>query len=363
MRLSDNQKVFFELLRAGLWETDVQLAPYGEVSFTVILALAQEQSVVGIVSAGLEHVTDIKIPQAVILQFVGQTLQIELRNKEMNSFLPEFMERLKSTWVKALLVKGPGVAQCYERPLWRACGDLDLLLDFENYEKAKALMAPIADKVEEENKRTLHQALKVKGFDVELHGKMPFLLSKRVDYIIDETLTDSLSNGGVTTLSAEGKDVFLPNVDNHLFLVFTHFLHHFFIEGVGLRQIQDWCRMLWTYKDSLDLILLEKRIKSSGLMSEWRTFAAFAVSYLGMPREAMPFYQAGYEGRARKVLSLVIKSGNFGQNKDLSYRVKYKGATYKLVSFWRRLCDFTAFATIFPADAPRFFLTYLSEKI
>lgn len=80
-------KAFLKLLQAGFWEKDVELREYGFMDFAEIMRLAEEQSVVGIVTAGLEHVKDIKVPQEWTLQFIGTTLQIELRNKEMNAFV------------------------------------------------------------------------------------------------------------------------------------------------------------------------------------------------------------------------------------------------------------------------------------
>lgn len=68
---SNNQQVFFALVRAGLWEKDVQLLPYGEVDYAEVMRLAQEQVVVGLVAAGLEHVTDMRVPQVWALQFAG----------------------------------------------------------------------------------------------------------------------------------------------------------------------------------------------------------------------------------------------------------------------------------------------------
>lgn len=54
---SNNQQVFFALVRAGLWEKDVQLLPYGEVDYAEVMRLAQEQVVVGLV-AGVIHQVD-----------------------------------------------------------------------------------------------------------------------------------------------------------------------------------------------------------------------------------------------------------------------------------------------------------------
>ena len=77
MRLSEmlikdnNTRVFFALVRAGLWEKEVQLLPYGDVDFAEVLELAEEQSVVGLVAAGIEHIADVKPQKKDVLQFIG----------------------------------------------------------------------------------------------------------------------------------------------------------------------------------------------------------------------------------------------------------------------------------------------------
>ena len=80
MKLDSNQKVFLSLVRAGLWEQDVQLLQFGKINFKEIYRRAQTQSVVGLVAAGIEHITDIKAPQFFALQIVGDTIHIEQQN-------------------------------------------------------------------------------------------------------------------------------------------------------------------------------------------------------------------------------------------------------------------------------------------
>ena len=77
-------RAFLALVRAGLWEKKVQLLSYGEVDFDTVFQLAQEQSVVGLVAAGLEKVTDVKVPQTQALTIAGEVLQLEQRNRAMN---------------------------------------------------------------------------------------------------------------------------------------------------------------------------------------------------------------------------------------------------------------------------------------
>ena len=130
-RMDNNIKALFALVRSGLWETEAHLLPYGNVDYLRILELAERQGVVGLVAAGIEHVSDVKVPQSCVLQFIGSTLQIEQRNTLMNKFIEEVVENMRNAGIYTILVKGQGIAQCYERPLWRPSGDVDLFAAYE----------------------------------------------------------------------------------------------------------------------------------------------------------------------------------------------------------------------------------------
>ena len=353
MQWSSNQQAFFALLKAGLWETEVRLTSYGEIKCAFLLTIAQEQSVVGLVSAGLERVTDTKVSKEWALQFAGQTLQLEQRNKAMNAFVASLIEQLRKEDIYAILVKGQGIAQCYERPLWRACGDVDLFLSEDNYNKALQILSLLATSIEEENTYYRHLAMTIDGWSVELHGTLRSGLWKRLDKEIDQVQNDVFSGGRVRSWMDGQTQVFLPAADEDVVFVFSHILQHFYKEGIGLRQICDWCRLLWTYKDLLNHGSLESRIRKMGVMTEWKAFAALAVDYLGMPIEAMPFYSDDmkWKRKAARVMEFVLETGNFGHNRDYSYQKKYPYIIYKAISFWKHLKDGSFFFSIFPLDS------------
>jgi len=360
----NNTKAFLALVSAGLWENEVQLSPYGELDFNEICRLAQEQVLVGLLAAGLEHVVDAKAPQQLALTIAGEVLQLEQRNRAMNAFVAELIEKLRSADIYTLLVKGQGIAQCYERPLWRASGDVDLYLSKDNYEKAKVFLIPLAQHIEAEDKNKLHLGMIIDGWIVELHGTMHTYISGRINKVNDQVHQDIFFNGNVRSWNNNGVQVFLPSANNDAIIVFNHFINHFYGEGVGLRQICDWCRLLWTYKESLNYGLLKSRIRKAGILTEWKAFAAFAVDYLGMPEEAMPFYEdkLSWHRKAEKICKLVIETGNFGQNNDDSYRSKYSGLTRNLITTWKRFKEFARIAMIFPWNAPKFYVTYLINR-
>ena len=125
-------------------EKEVQLVPYGDIDFAAVQKLAEEQGILGLVAAGIEHIVDTKPQKKDVLQFIGRTVQMEQRNQEMNHFIGTLVEKMRDAGIFALLVKGQGVAQCYERPLWRSSGDVDFLYIGLDWQRADAFFSPIS---------------------------------------------------------------------------------------------------------------------------------------------------------------------------------------------------------------------------
>lgn len=378
MRKDNTIEAFFALVRAGLFPVHgegfkVNDSLFRNVEWEKIYQLAQEQSVLGLVLAGLEQYKNINVNfdvnQKLLLQWIGEVQLIEQRNKAMNQFIAELVLAMRKTGIYTLLVKGQGVAQCYEKTLWRACGDVDLFLSDDNYEKAKEFLVPRASSVEQEGIYGKHLGMVIEGWSVELHGRLRCGFSGRADKVLDEIQNDTFYGGSVSSWNNDGVQVFKLSKENEVFYVFAHFMGHFYKGGIGLRQICDWCRLLYTYKDSLDYGLLESRIRKAGLMSEWNAFGAMAIEYLGLPIEAMPLLnlnvtqklqiaqknRLNLNKKAERIMKFILEVGNFGHNRDMSF---YREGSYlgqKVKSFSRRMGDLWNHLRIFPMDTLRFF--------
>ena len=364
MNTNKNQEVFFELVNAGLWGKEIQLSKYGEIDFEKVYRLAQEQSVVGLLVAGLEHVTDVKIPQTLALTIAGEVLQLEQRNRAMNQFVARLVADMRKAGICTLLVKGQVVAQCYEKPLWRACGDVDFILSDENYEKSKKFLIPLASEVETEYVGAKHLGMTIDGWVVELHGSLRVGLPNRIIRELDEIYTDTFNNGSVRSWNNNCTQIFRLSNENDIVYVFVHFFNHFYKEGVGLRQICDWCRLMWTYRNEIDVKKIEERIKRMGLVSEWKAFYALASKYLGMPdlvqSSWLMVHDSKYDKKADRIMEFVLKAGNMGYNRGSWLMVHYSwlGRQYvvrKAFSMFRRIGDLINHARIFPLDSLRFF--------
>ena len=203
-------------------------------------------------------------------------------------------------------------------------------------------------------------------WSVEIHADQQCSLGYKVNKVMHEIHRDLFYGGEVRSRIIGNLRVFLPSPGNDAIIVFVHFLNHFFKGGVGLRQICDWCRLLWTYRNEIDNRLLESRIRRMGILSEWRAFAAFAVDYLDMPVFAMPLYDSGkrWKSKAHMICSYIMKVGNFGRNRDSSFYGKYPRLVRKTVSFGRIIGDVLHHMKIFPIDSLLFlpYITYIGIK-
>lgn len=363
--MTNTTSAFYALLRAGLWEHDTSLSSFAPVDFKALFALAKEQNLVGLFAAGIEHVTDTELSYDDKRPFIDVTIATERRNTAMCHLVSTLVGKMQQAGIYTILVKGQGVAQYHERPLWRASSDVDFFFDEENYRKAMAFLSPHATRVFPEEEELLHKAMCFGPWVVELHGLMPTLLSNRINRVVYNMQQEMFRCRSVRLWNHEGVDIPLPKPDDDIILVFTHFLKHFFVGGVGLRQLLDWCRILWRCRDVIDLQLLQSRLSRMGVLSEWRALASFAVLYLGMPQEAMPFYRPSARQRrlALRISRILLNRGDLGQNNEVDRIRRSKQPGGSLVTLLHRLREFLQIFFIFPLDTPRFFINYMSIKL
>lgn len=353
---------FFALIRAGLWEdvgANLDLNLSGKIDWEKVYQLAEEQSVVGLVLAGIEQFkkanVKLALNQELLLQLIGEVQMIEQTNKSMNEFLEKLMKKFKCEGIDAVVVKGQGVAQCYEKPLWRASGDIDLLLDDISFFKAQRYLSKIASDSEGELKEEKHHEFEIGQWIVELHGNMPTHFSKRTDKLLEKIQKDAFRDGYFRTWRCNETDIKLLGIDADILFVFTHILKHFFRGGIGIRQICDWSRLIWKNRGKIDKPLLEQRLKQMGLMTEWKAFAALAVNVLGFPSKDMPFYSISskWSQRSSKIINFILRTGNFGHNRNTAYYNKYPYLVTKFISFYWRFADNLRYVLIFPLDSIR----------
>lgn len=370
------EEQFLWLLRAGLWgkeETEFPTIAPCYIDWPSLLSLAKRQTTLLLVQDGLEILLNgqkarneerVVIPPRALLKI--QNLRMQTRNvhNDLNQIILEIDDLLRSAGIFPLLLKGESMAAIYPRPESRNCGDIDLFVLPEDYKQAAALLASRFEGVTKKTEK--HGSFRRGHYNIELHFRTLVLQRPWLRRSYDEYSQSVLSQPGdlLELPFADGKVLVPPIIYNAVFLL-GHIYHHFIEGGIGLRQVCDWTLYVNLYMSDFDKEELARRLTRSGLMDAWRVFGCLAVRYLGLSPEKMPFYDQREQGRAQRVLSIILCEGNFGRygrgnlagKKDDSYSRK-KSKSVRLF-FQRMKLRFS----IFPEDVLLYFLKWMGESL
>ena len=352
------ERQFFALLRSGLWNEVPERTPFaGGVDWEALYRLSFEQTVVPLVTDGINRLPREFLPNdrpERLDPFLGDLMSTAKRNRSLDVFIPKLFKALEG--IPVVLVKGQALAQDYPDPERRQPGDIDLLLLPSSYEAAKAILLPKATKVLEEERVVWHQGMRFHSIEVEIHGSISTLMSRKLDRQLSALLEEQFDGRTFPAVSIGGAEIPVPDADFNAVFIFVHFLHHYWAGGVGLRQLIDWMIFVTVHKREIHPVILEKRLEDLGLLRIWKVFTGFAQEYLGCPEEKLPLAATPDSRKNDRIWRYIRRCGNFGKNVDRS-RKKESYLVRKVHSFWRLVvADRLRHFSVFPRESVRFFL-------
>jgi len=348
---------FFALLRAGLWnEVPARDCFTSGTDWEALYRLAAAQTVVPLVTDGINRLPRELLPAEPerLDPFIGSLMSTAKRNRRLDAFIPKLFTEIGD--IPAVLVKGQSLAVDYPDPERRQPGDIDLLVPPSSYEAAKAALLPKATGVEEEAAGILHQPLLFHSIEVEIHGSISTLLSRKLDGKLAALLEEQFDGRPHPEVTLGEARVPVPEAGFNAVYIFVHFLKHYWSGGVGLRQVIDWIIFVSVHKRDIHPVLLEIQLKDLGLLDLWKVFTGFAQEYLGCPMEKLPLATAPDSRKNDRIWRYISRCGNFGKNVDRT-RGKESWLVRKVHSFWRLvLADRLRHFPVFPKESLRFFI-------
>ncbi|MBO4557694.1 MAG: nucleotidyltransferase family protein [Bacteroidales bacterium] len=231
----------------------------------------------------------------------------------LNRKLADLVTFFNRKGVKTVLLKGQGVAANYPQPMARECGDIDLYVGPQQYERACDVMKEYiaGTNVTREELSKKHFVVCTNGVYIELHQYCDILKNRREDAFFQSLAAPGLSQN-LVPIAINDVTVNTPADSFNAFFIFQHIWYHLVNGGIGMRQICDWTLFLHSRAGRLDTSVVEKALTYLKLRSPWQVFGSIAVDYLGLPAEEMPFYVHGQKDKVATLLSLILQEGNFG---------------------------------------------------
>lgn len=355
-----HEEVFFSLLRNALWGSPVEI-PGDFAEWSRVAALAKEQSLLGLIG-------DVMLSDSGIAPRLSGELKTKIKtflmmnmvtHGKLNAVLMQVVGKLSDEGVGSVLLKGQGLAQYYPKPELRQCGDIDLYVGLDNYERSYDILNPIATAIDDRKVLEVgkHYHVSMGKVEVEVHRYSETYPFKKQNEKYQAIALKGLGKNLVPMMFGEMK-VNTPADNYNAFFIFSHLFHHFLTSGVGLRQFCDWMLFLSMRKDWIDRDSLYEIITTMDMMLPWQAFGCVLVRVLGMPESDFPFYDASKEAKINRILSRVLEEGNFGKQRGM---YKKRGKVYlfnKSLAFIGHISRTFGLVLLFPKQAfKRFALT------
>ena len=317
---------------------------YSFASKQALLGLCFE----GIERLGKEYPEELKqnpIGRELLMTWMGKAQQIRRQNMKVNAVAGKLFSMLREDGLRCCILKGQGNALMYPNPYSRTSGDIDVWIDASR----DRIMEYTQKKFElEDDIRLQHLETSLDGVPVELHF-FPCSMNNPIYHARLQKWfkrNADLQCSNVVGLPDGAGDIAIPTMAFNVVYQLTHLYHHFFDEGIGMRQIIDYYYVV--NNDELLVIrdTLQRELKHLGL---WKL--AGAVMYvlheaLGLSEEKM--IAPMDEKRGKLLLAEILNSGNFGQHFTKYGHFTQQGMAKKyFLKIWRNM----HFVRFYPAEA------------
>lgn len=301
-------EAFFCVLRLGLGMEEEFPYTLTREEWQELMDIGYRQSLFGVMMDGIARLNaERKPPRELILRGMQLLMRIEMTNRQLNRRVRETVDYFEREGLHACLLKGQGLAALYPNPLHRMPGDIDIWLR----DGRKNIIAFLKDRFDNLNIRYHHVECPLwNDVEVEVHTTPSWMNNPFVNRKLQALFSEWKSNVTCVDLPDEGR-VKVPSDEMNRIYVLLHIYRHLFQEGIGLRQLADYCMLL-----KKGITEEEKRHAVSLLKKLRMTRFAMAVMYVmeevfGLEKEKMLLNPS--EKYGRRLLKEIILAGNFGQ--------------------------------------------------
>lgn len=323
------------------------------IDWQMLYSFAFKQALLGLCFDGIERLgkeypEELKrnpIERELLMTWMGVSQQIRRQNMKVNVVASKLYSMLREDELRCCILKGQGNALMYPNAYSRNPGDIDVWVNAsrEQITEYAKKHFKLGDDI-----RYQHIETSVDGVPVELHF-FPCTMSNpiynaRLQKWFKRNADLQCSN--VVSLPVGIGEIAIPTTAFNVIYQLCHLYHHFFDEGIGMRQIIDYYYVvnndeLLAIKDTL-----QKELKHHGL---WK-FAG-AVMYvlheaLGLSEEKM--IAPIDEKRGKLLLAEILNGGNFGKHFTKYGHFTQQGMAKKyFLKIWRNM----HFVRYYPAEA------------
>ena len=239
--------MIFDFLKYCLDRKDKMSNVVADIDWQQLYSFASKQAILGLCFDGIERLgkeypEELKqnpIGRELLVTWMGKAQQIRRQNVKVNGVAAKLYSKFREDGLRCCILKGQGNALMYPNPYSRTPGDIDVWVNASREEITEYAKKhfKLGDDI-----RYQHIETSVDGVPVELHF-FPCTMNNplyhaRLQKWFKRNADLQCSN--VVSLPDGAGDIAIPTTAFNVVYQLTHLYHHFFDEGIGMRQIIDY---------------------------------------------------------------------------------------------------------------------------
>ena len=253
--------IFFTFLKYSFGGKVDMIRVIADIDWKQLYTFSSNQAILGLCFYGIEKLgneysEELKrnpIERELLMTWMGATQQIRRQNMKANVVANKLYSMLREDGLRCCILKGQGNALMYPNPYSRTPGDVDVWVnasreDITDYAKTHF---EIGDDI-----RFHHLETSFDGVPVELHF-FPGIMNNPIYHARLQKWfrrNADLQCSHILGLPDGAGDIAIPTTAFNVVYQLTHLYHHFFDEGIGMRQIIDYyyvvCDFYKVYQNS-----------------------------------------------------------------------------------------------------------------
>ena len=232
-----------------------------KIDWRQLYTFASRQALLGFCFDGIERLTkefseELKqnpMGRDLLMTWMGKSQQIRRQNMKVNAVAGKLYSKFREDGLRCCILKGQGNALMYPNPYSRTPGDIDVWINASR----ERIMEYAQKKFElGDDIRLQHLETSLDGVPVELHF-FPCSMNNPIYHARLQKWfrrNADLQSSHIVGLPDGAGDIAIPTTAFNVVYQLTHLYHHFFDEGIGMRQIIDYyyvvCDFYKVYQNS-----------------------------------------------------------------------------------------------------------------
>ena len=245
MKMDEQYSKYFHFLRFAL---GIENEAPTDMDWQGLYAFARSQTLLGVVFDGIARLPKELVPASGLLTiWIGCSMKIMQRNQLMYKLSAEVYSEIRKMGFRCCVLKGQGNAMAYPNRYSRTSGDVDVWVMTNSRDELRQIAKGLADSPSDiEREIVNHIELNRRGVTVELHPTPMIFNNPILNHRMQKWFTRNadLQWSNIVNLPDGVGQIAIPTATFNAIYQLSHLYHHFFYEGVGLRQIIDYYYVL-----------------------------------------------------------------------------------------------------------------------